>query len=87
MSVLVFIGAWFLPTAEGVSGYVPIGEIWHSFITRDYIGSANEMLVMLAVTTCGFALVAVVVGWLLQFPICIVWKYFHRGGRNKPSAS
>ena len=86
MSVLVFIGTWFLPTARGVSGYMPIGEIWRSFITREYIGSANEILVVLAVTTCSFALVAVVVGWLLQFPICIVWKYFRRGGRKKRSA-
>jgi len=82
MSVLVFIGAWFLPTAEAPSGHVPIGEIWPSFIKGDYMGSANEMLVMLAVTTCCFALVAGVAGWLLQFPICIVWKYFRRRRRN-----
>jgi hypothetical protein len=87
MTVLVFIGAWFIPSAEGVDGRMPVGAIWYAFITRSYTGSPSGILMMLALLTCCFALVAVVVGWLLQFPICLVWKYFHRGRRNKPSAS
>lgn len=82
MSVLVFIGAWFIPTAEGVNGHMPVGEIWYSFITRNYIGSPSDILMTLAILTCCFALVAAVIGWLLQFPICMIWKYFHRGSRN-----
>jgi hypothetical protein len=87
MTVLVFIGAWFLPAVEEVSGYVPAYKIWYDFITRDYIGSASGVLVMIVVMTCSFGLVAAVVGWLLQFPICIIWKYFRRRRRDKSSAS
>jgi len=85
-SVFVFIGAWFLPTAEGINGYMPIGVVWYSFITRNYIAPPSAMLLMLTVLTCCFSLVAVVVGWLLQFPICIAWKYFRRGRSRRPSA-
>lgn len=63
---------------------MPVGEVWYSFITRKYIGTPGPILAMLAILTCCFALLAAVVGWLLQFPICIVWKYFRRGRRRKP---
>ena len=84
MSILVFLAAWLLPTVEGADGRMPAGEVWYDFITRDYVCSPGQILVMLAVLTCCFALLGAVVGWLLQFPICIVWKYFRRGHRRRP---
>jgi len=86
MSVLVFIGAWFLPAIEEVSGYVPAYKLWYDFITFDSVGSAGGVLVLIAVMTCIFGLLAAIVGWLLQFPACMVWKYFRRRGKHKSSA-
>ena len=83
ITAILFIGAWFLPTGKGgVAGYTPVGMLWWSFITHDYISSVSEILGTLGIMTCCFALVAVVVGWLLQFPICIAWNRFHRGRPN-----
>ena len=69
-------------------------EIWRVFITQDYICSAGEMLMGLGIYTIAFALPATVIGWILQFPVCMVLDYFHgqqaaspNGGPAEPLGS
>lgn len=54
-------------------------EIWRVFLTHDYICSTSEMLTGLGIYTLALAVPAIVVGWILQFPVCAAWDYFHRG--------
>jgi hypothetical protein len=77
ISIPLFLACWFI--RDGKGGDMPTWEIWRVFITHDYICSTGEMLIGLGVYTISFAVPAAVVGWILQFPICAGWDYFHRG--------
>jgi uncharacterized membrane protein YjjP (DUF1212 family) len=81
ITVILFIGAWFLPLGKG-DGYMPAGVIWLVFITGQYICPVSEMVTGVILTTAFYAVIAAVAGWLLQFPACIIWSRFHRGRPN-----
>jgi len=77
ISVPLFIAAWFLRGGKG--GDEPMWEIWRVFITHDYICSDFEMLGALIGFTLMFAVPAALVGWILQFPVCMAMDYFRHG--------
>ena len=60
-------------------------ELWRVLVTHDYICSDSELLLTLASLTLAFAVPALLAGWILQFPICMVLDYFRRG-RTKHEA-
>jgi ABC-type Fe3+ transport system permease subunit len=76
ISVSLFIAFWFLRSGKG--GDTPLWEMWHAFITHDYECSTREMLTGLGIYSLVLAIPAALFGWVLQFPICRVWDYFHR---------
>jgi len=77
ISVILFIGAWFLPAGKG-DGYMPAGVIWYVFISGQYICPVSQMLTGISLVTLVCAVIATVGGWFLQFPVCIIWNRFHR---------
>ncbi|HPG01075.1 MAG TPA: hypothetical protein PLE77_13530 [Kiritimatiellia bacterium] len=65
LSAGLFVGAWFLPMdVKGSSMFV--GRILIIFVTQDYICSPWEMLSVIGAFAAVFALVAVVLGWIIQ---------------------
>jgi hypothetical protein len=75
ISVPLFLACWFIRGGKG--GDEPMWEIWRMFITHDYICSTSEMLMGLGIYTVAFAVPAAVIGWILQFPVCMVLDYFY----------
>jgi len=75
ISIPLFLACWFIRGGKG--GDEPMWEIWRVFITLEYICSTGEMLANLAIRTVVFALPAAVIGWILQFPVCMALDYFH----------
>jgi hypothetical protein len=80
ISITLFVACWFLRGGKG--GDEPIGEIWWVFITGDYICSVPEMLIPVGFFTFVFAAVAALIGWILQFIVCMALDYFHK---SKPA--
>jgi hypothetical protein len=76
ISVPLFIAAWFLQGGKG--GDEPMWEIWRVLITHDYICSDLEMLEGIVGYTLIFAVPAALVGWILQFPVCMAMDYLRR---------
>lgn len=76
ISVPLFFACWFLRGGKG--GDMPMWEMWRVFITHDYICSTGEMLIGLGGCTLVFAIPTVVIGWILQFPVCAIWDYFQQ---------
>ena len=76
ITIPLFLAAWLLPGGKG--GDEPVGMIWRWFLTHDYTCSDGEMLMGLAFYTLAFALPAALVGWILQFPVCLALDYFRR---------
>jgi hypothetical protein len=76
ISIPLFIAGWFIRGGKG--GDEPIWEIWSVLIRHDYICSLGEMLDGLAAYTIFLAILAALVGWLLQFAVCAALDYFHR---------
>ena len=78
ITAVLFIGAWFLPGGKG-GGYMPVGVVWWVFITGDYICSVGDMITGVSIITLSIAVSVAVIGAILQFPVCLMLDYFHRG--------
>lgn len=78
ISIPLFICAWILPIF-GKYGDEPASVILWVFITGDYICSVGEMVAFVGMYTFLFGAFAAVVGWILQFPVCMALDHFHRG--------
>lgn len=76
ISIPLFLACWFIPFGKG--GDMPIGGLWWIFITGDYICSVFEMLIGLAIPTFVFAAGAALVGWILQFFVCMTLDSFQK---------
>jgi hypothetical protein len=77
ISIPLFIACWFIPIG-GKGGGMPIGGLWWIFITLDYTCSDFEMLTGLAIPTFVFAAGAALVGWILQFFVCMTLDNFQK---------
>jgi len=77
IAVQLFVAAWFLPGGKGADAR--FGEIWLDFFRHDYSCSAFEMLLGIGFYTLLFAAPAVLLGWVLQFPVCMALDYIRRG--------
>ena len=76
ISVPLFIACWFFRGGKGDD--MPMWELWRILIRREYICPTDEMLRGVGIMTLIFAVPAAIVGWILQFPVCAAWDYFHR---------
>jgi hypothetical protein len=72
----LFVAAWFLPGGKGADER--FGQIWLDFIKHDYSCSAIEMLAGIGFLSLLFAALAALIGWVLQFPVCMALDHFHR---------
>ena|SRR5687768_6567779 len=84
VSIPLFIAAWFLRIGKGDD--TPMWEMWRVLITHEY-GSTQETLTGLGIYTFILAVPAAAIGWILQFPLCAAWDYFHRDRTRDENAA
>ena len=74
LSAVLFLACWFLRGGKG--GNEPFWNMWWIFLRQDFQCSVLEIAVALLMFSVIFGAVALVLGWLLQFPVCAVLKRF-----------